>query len=105
MSSFKSPSFQDRIGSASEAKRKALEQLRSRPAVDEKALAERRAKSLERQTRDADNASAKKAALQAARDAKAAEAAANVAAAAAQPTEADRKAARDARYAARKARK
>lgn len=96
--SFKSPSFQDRIGSAAEAKKKALEQLRSRPAVDEKVLAERRAKSLERDKRQADKAAAKKAA----KAAKAAEAAAAVAA---QPTEADRKAARDARYAARKARK
>lgn len=96
--SFKSPSFQDRIGSAAEAKKKALEQLRSRPAIDEQVLAERRAKSLEREKRMADKTAAKKAA----KAAKAAEAAAAVAA---QPTEADRKAARDARYAARKARK
>jgi membrane protein involved in colicin uptake len=104
VSPFKNPSFQDRIDSAAEAKKKALEQLRSRPAPDEKVAAERQAKRLERQTRDAEKAAAKKTAQQALKDAKAAEAAAR-AAAAVPPTEAERKAARDARYAARKARK
>ena len=33
-------SFQDRIGSAAEAKKKALEQLRSKPAADPQKLAE-----------------------------------------------------------------
>jgi hypothetical protein len=101
VSSFKTPSFQDRIDSASEAKEKALEQLRSRPALDEKVAAARQAKAVERQTRTNERAAAKKMARQ---DAKAVETAAK-AAAAAVPTEAERKAARDARYAARKARK
>jgi len=102
--SFKDPSFQDRIGSAAEARKKALEQLRSKPAPDEKLLAERKARRLEREARDADKAAAKKAARQAAADEKAAQAAA-AAAVPPPPTEAERKAARDARYAARKARK
>ena len=104
VSSFKPPSFQDRIGTAAEAKRKALEQLRSRPPIDKKVAAERQAKRLEREARAREKAQAKKAEKQALKDAKAAEAAAK-AAAAAPPTEAERKAARDARYAARKARK
>src|SRR3954467_4722225 len=89
VSSFKTPSFQDRIGSAAEAKKKALEQLRSRPPLDEKVAAARQAKRLERETRDREKATAKKAAQQAIKDAKAAEAAAK-AAAAAPPTEAER---------------
>ncbi len=102
--SFKEPSFQDRIGSAADAKKKALEQLRSRPPIDEKVLAERQARRLERETRDAEKAAAKQAARQAAIDSDAA-AAASKAAIPPPPTEAERKAARDARYAARKARK
>ena len=77
--SFKDPSFQDRIGSAAKARQKALDQLRSKPPLDEKVVAERQA-------------------------AKDAEAAAK-AVVPPPPTEAERKAARDARYAARKARK
>ena len=104
MSSFKTPSFQERIGAAAEAKNKALEQLRSRPPVDATVAAERQAKALERQMRNDEKAAAKKSAQQAVKDAKASEAAAK-AAAPPPPTEAERKAARDARYAARKARK
>lgn len=104
MSSFKAPSFQDRIKSASEAKKKALNQLQARPAVDEQLAAERLAKSIARQTREDQKAAAKKEAQLAAKAAKAAKAAAKPAAPAAR-TEAERKAARDARYAARKARK
>jgi len=104
VSSYKTPSFQDRIASAGVAKKKALEQLRSRPPVDEKVAAERQAKRLKRQTIDSEKAAAKKAELRAAKESKAAEAAAK-AVAAAPPSEAERKAARDARYAARKARK
>lgn len=107
VSSFKTPSFQERISSAAEAKSRALEQLRSKPPIDEKVAAERQAKQLERETRDRDRAAAKKAAQEAAKDAEAAEGAAKAAkrAAAAPRTEAELKAARDARYAARKARK
>lgn len=102
--SFKNPSFQDRIGSAVEAKQKALDQLRAKAPLDDKTVAERRARQRERETREADKAAAKKAARQAAKDAAAADAAAK-AAIAAPLTDAQRKEARDARYAARKARK
>ena len=104
MSSFRAPSFQDRIKSASEAKKKALKQLQTRPEVDEKLAAERLAKSVARQARDDQRAAEKKEAQQAAKAAKAAKAAAKAATPAVR-TEAERKAARDARYAARKARK
>ncbi len=97
MSGFKNPSFQDRIGSAAEAKNKALEQLRAKPAPDEKVLAERQARRSERDARAAEKAEAKKAA-------KAAEAAAQ-AAVPAPLTDEEKKAARDAKYAARKARR
>ena len=102
MASFKDPSFQDRAGQAAEAKQKALEQLRLKPLPDEKTIAERKAADERRQTAKAHKADAKKAAAQAALDAKA-----EVAAEAAAPviTEAERKAARDARYAARKNRR
>jgi hypothetical protein len=93
-------SFQDRIGNAAEAKKKALEQLRSRPPADPKKLAERQAAAKEKQARDAQKAAERQAARQAVKDAKAVEAAAPP-----PPTEAERKAERDARYAKRKARK
>ena len=105
MKSFKDPSFQDRIGSAAEAKKKALENLRSRPPVDEKKVAERQAARLRREAAAEEKRAARKSAEQAARDSKAAEQEVQAAAASALPTEAERKAARDARYAARKSRK
>jgi hypothetical protein len=97
-------SFQDRAGQAAEAKKKALEQYRSRPPLDEKAAAERKAAGQEREAAKAQKAAAKKAERTAAAEAQAADAAAK-AADAAPPTEAERKASRDARYAARKARR
>jgi hypothetical protein len=102
MASFKNPSFQDRVGQAAEAKKKALEQLRLRPVPDEKTIAERKAAEVRRQKAKANEAEAKRAAAQAASESKA-----EIAAKAAAPviTEAERKAARDARYAARKNRK
>jgi hypothetical protein len=105
MRSFKNPSFQDRIGSAAEAKKKALDNLRSKPPPDEKRVAERQAARLRREAAAAAKREARKTADQAAREAKAAGQEAQAAAASELPTEADRKAARDARYAARKGRK
>jgi len=104
MRSYKDPSFQERVGRAAEAKKKALERLRSRPPVDEAVLAERKAAGLKREAANAEKAAARKAAREEAAKAASAEAAAR-AAAAAVPTEAERKAVRDARYAARKARR
>ena len=97
-------SFQDRAGQAAAAKQKALDQLRSKPPVDEKVAAERMAAAQERDAAKAEKAAAKKAERKAADDKAAADAAAK-AAAAAPKTEAELKAARDARYAARKARR
>lgn len=104
MKSYKDPSFQDRVGRAAEAKEKALEQLRSRPPLDAKVIAERNTASMKRETARADKAAAKKATERAAREVTAAEASAK---AAVPPplTDAERKARRDARYAARKSRK
>ena len=101
MASFKDPSFQDRVASAARAKTKALEQLRARPAADPALLAERKAASLKREAANAEKAAARKAAKQAEAEAAAAEAAAR-SAAEAPPTQAELKARRDARYAARK---
>ena len=98
--SFKNPTYQDRVGQASEAKQKALEQLRQKPPRDEKVVAERIAAAQKRETAKVEKAAAKKAAEAAAADARAEEAAANAPA-----SEADKKAARDARYAARKKRR
>ncbi len=92
--------FQDRAGQAAQAKQKALEQFKKRPPVDEKLLAERKAAAERREQAKAEKAEAKKAEA----EAKAA-AAAEKAARLAPPTAAEMKAARDARYAARKNRK
>ena len=97
-------SFQDRAGQAAAAKQKALDQLRSRPPVDEKLAAERMAAGVERDAARAHKAAAKKADKKADAEAAAADDAAR-AAAAAPKSEAELKAARDARYAARQKRK
>ena len=96
------PSFQDRIGTAAEAKQKALDNLRSRPPKDEALVAERKAARLER---DAANAQKRAAKLEAQQAARKAESEAKAAAVPAPPTEAEKKLARDARYAARKNRR
>jgi hypothetical protein len=105
MKSYKDPSFQDRVGRAAEAKKKALDRLRSKPPLDEKIVAERRAARLKREAAELERRTARKASEQAAREAKAAEAAAKTAAVPQPPSEAQRKTERDARYAARKNRK
>ena len=105
MKSYQDPSFQDRIGRAADAKKKALDQLRSKPAVDDADLAARRDARIAKDAAEDERRAAKKAAEQSAKAEKdAAKAAAKAAAAVVPPTEAERKAARDARYAARKSR-
>lgn len=79
-----------------------MEQLRLGPEPDEKKLAEGKAASARRQALQAEKSSAKKAAALAAAQSKAKAAAK---AAAPIPDEAERKVARDARYAARRARR
>jgi hypothetical protein len=96
--------FQDRAAQAAEAKQKALEQYRARPPINEIEAAERFAAGEQRAEAKAEKAAAKKADRKAAGDAAAADAAAK-AAASAPKSEAELKAARDAKYAARKARK
>ena len=98
-------SFQDRVGQAAEAKRKALEKLRSRPPVDPAVAAERLEAARQREARAEEKRAAKAEAAKAAESARAAADAKAAEAAAPPPTEAERKAARDARYAARKSRK
>ncbi|MEA3015703.1 MAG: hypothetical protein QOI38_425 [Sphingomonadales bacterium] len=99
----KGDSYQDRVGRAAEAKKKALDQLRAKPALDPEAAA---ARSAEREARDAARAEKREAAAAAKAEAKArADEAAAARAPAPQPTEEERKAARDARYAARKSRR
>lgn len=97
-------SFQDRAAQAAEAKRKALEQYRARPPVDAKVAAERMVAGEERAEAKAQKAADKKVERKAAAEASAADDAAK-AAAAAPKTEAELKAARDARYAKRQSRK
>jgi hypothetical protein len=106
----KGESYQDRVARGAEARQKALDQLRSKAPPDPEAMAERRAAAEARDAAKAEKKAAGKAAReQAAADAKqAAEASAAEIEAAApvpEPTEDERKAARDARYAARKSRR
>jgi hypothetical protein len=101
MTSFKHPSFQDRVGQAAAEKEKALERLRLKPEPDEETVAKRKAAGARRDVAQAEKAAVKKAAAHAAAQSKAK---AKAEAAAPLRTEADRKAARDARYAARQAR-
>lgn len=109
MRGFKEPGFQERVAAAKLAKDSALQKLRDRPPVDEAELARQVAK---RQAKEAAQAEKRAKARQAREDAQAAKqerirAAEEAASAAVAPvlTEAERKAARDARYAARKNRK
>ena len=105
MKSYRDPSFQDRVGRAAEAKQKALDALRSKPPVDEALVAQRQVARLKREAVEAEKRETRKTAEQAARAAKEAEAAAKLAAQPIPRSEAELKAARDARYAARKNRK
>jgi hypothetical protein len=113
--SFKDPSFQHRVASAGKAKQKALDQLKAKPPVDEALMAQQRQAREAREQALAEERAAKRKADAAAKAEKsagkaaelaAAEAAAALKAARLTPASAaDMKAARDARYAARKARK
>jgi len=119
MAGFKVPTFQERAAAAAHAKNKALEKLRAKPPVDPEVLAERNAARLAREAAEAEKRAEKQrakeqaeaekreqaaAAERAKAEAAAAEAAAKLKLVKSIPTEAERKAARDARYAARKAR-
>ena len=103
MSSKYNPSLEDRLAGAAASRQKALDALRSKPPVDEKIVAARLEAVLKREAAQLEKRAARVAKEAAAKDAKAAEAAKS--AASAPPTEAELKAARDARYAARKTRR
>ncbi len=112
MAGYKAPGFEERVAAASQARAKALAKLQQKPAVDPAVLAERAAKAAEREAAQAEKRQAQLAEREAKRLAKIEEdRLAAEAAEAAKPvpkpelTDAERKAARDARYAARKARK
>ena len=110
MAGYKDPGFEERVASAARAKAKALEQLRAKPPLDEAAIAQAKAAREAREAREAEKREARRLAKEAADDAKrekAAEAAAQAEAVKAEAnlSEAERKALRDARYAARKNRK
>lgn len=111
MSGFKEPSFADRQKAAQQARKEILNKFRAQPGPDDPEVAKRRA---EREAQAAERAKAKEAreAAKAEQKAREAQAAAEAAAQLAREKEeaiareaaleAERKAARDARYAARK---
>jgi len=115
VASYKDPSFQDRVAAARNAKQKALDQLKAKPAVDPEVMMERRQAWELREQSVAQERASKAKGLAAEKAVKAATKAANVAEAVAAaalkaerlkpPSKAEMKAARDARYAARKARR
>jgi hypothetical protein len=107
MASFKDPSFQDRTATARDAKAKALALLKAKPPVDPAVLAERQAARLAKEAAEAEARIARKAAQEIDRAEKKRLAEEAAAAAVKKPLldAAALKAARDARYAARKSRK
>ena len=113
MARFNEPGFNDRRTAAEQARAKALEKLKAKPAPDPAVLAERAAKAAEKEAALAAKREAAKAAREAQRaerEAKKREAAEAAAAEEARKTkpvlsDEEKKAIRDAKYAARKARK
>ena len=102
MVSYKAPSFAERQASAAAARDKMLAKLRTRPPLDQ-AVVEERKQAAERKRLAAEE---KRAARLADREQATAEAAARAEAGQKpEPSDADKKAERDSRYAARKARK
>jgi hypothetical protein len=108
MASYKQPDFHERAALARQAKQKAIDQLRARPTPSAAELAERNAARLKREAeaeaqraeRIARQQTEKEERLRAANPAPA-----DVAAGSPVLSESDKKARRDARYAARKSRK
>lgn len=107
MAAYKNPSFHERAALAQQARQKALDQLKAKPPVDEAVLAERNAARIQREQAEAEARATKHAAREQAKADKQAKAleAEQAAVAAVGATEAEKQAARDARYAARKKRK
>jgi hypothetical protein len=106
MAAYKEPSFQERTALAQKAREKALKKLAAKPQLDDAEVARRKAAQVARAAAAAEKSAARKAAIEQAKaDKQAATEAAAAAAARPEPTEAELKAVRDAKYAARKARK
>jgi hypothetical protein len=109
MAAYRAPDFHERTALSRQTKQKALDKLRARPVANEAELAERKAirllhEQVETEKR-AGRAADKRAASEALATAVEAGARAREAAIVPEKSEADRKADRDARYAARKSRK
>ncbi len=106
MKRYKEPGFQERIASAARARNDALAQLQAKPPVDVAAAAERSAERLAKEAAAAEKRRLARLAadeIKAAKRARASEAAkSHVATPKPELIEAERKAARDARYIARK---
>jgi hypothetical protein len=102
MASYKDPTFQERTALAKQAREKALELLKAKPPVDEKLMEQRKAAREAKEAAAAEKSAARKAAIA---EAKAAKIAAALVPEKPKPSEAELKAARDARYAARKSKK
>lgn len=109
MAAYSAPTFQERAALARRARQTALDQLRAKPPLDDAAIEQRRAARLKREAAAEANRAKRESEMQAKADKQraVAKAAADRAASAEVPerTEQEKKAARDARYAARKKRK
>lgn len=105
MTAYKAPSFQERTAAALAAKERALQKLRAKPAPTEAELAARAEREAARQAKEAEKRQLREEAkIEKQRKAEEAKAASNIAPPP-PPTAEELKAARDARYAARKKRK
>lgn len=108
MAGFKIPDFAERTASARDAKQRALDKLRAKPALDPEVVAAKQAALAAKEAAAADKRATKQAEIAAAKaEREAARLAREEAAnkpAVRLPTAEEMKAARDARYAARKAR-
>lgn len=107
MASYKAPSFQERTSLAQQAREKALKLLQDKPVVDEATVAQRHAAQLAREAAEAAKREERRAAIE---QQKADKLEKKLATEKAKPpvkveqTDEEKKAARDARYAARKKR-
>lgn len=107
MASYKAPNFNERTALAAQAKQKALEALKAKVPLDPAVVEERKRAAEAKEAAKIAAAHEKKAAREAEKERIAAEKAAAIAATPVkiEKTDAEKKAERDARYAARKARK
>jgi peptidoglycan hydrolase CwlO-like protein len=105
MSSYRDPAFQDRMAASADARKKALDRLKAKPPIDPAVVAAKLAAAEAKEAAQAEKRAAKKLAAEEAAAAKAEAALKAKPVEAPKPTEAELKAARDRRYALRKARK